>query len=71
VIPERECLEIKFRKDKGKGGRVSGMKTKYKLFSPKKRILRVTRVPTNDGYPENLSVLQFNIIMKLHLIRNR
>lgn len=47
-------VEIKVRKDKGKGGRVSGVKTKYKLFSPKKRILRVAGVPTNDGYPENL-----------------
>ena len=24
VIPERECVAIKVRKDKGKGGRVSG-----------------------------------------------
>jgi hypothetical protein len=71
VIPEREYLAIKVRKDKGKGGRVSGMKKKYKFFSPKKRILRVARVPANDEYPENFSVLKCNIIMKLHLICNR
>lgn len=41
VIPGRECVAIKVRKNKGKGGRVSGMKTKYKLFSLGKRILRV------------------------------
>ena len=28
VIPEREYLAIKVRNDTGKGGRVSGMKTK-------------------------------------------
>jgi hypothetical protein len=41
VIPERECVEIKVRRDIGKGGRVSGLKIKYKFFSPKKRILTV------------------------------
>jgi len=41
VIPKRECVAIKVRKNKGKGGRVSGTKTKYKLFSPEKLILRV------------------------------
>jgi hypothetical protein len=34
VIPERECVAIKVRKDIRKGGRMSGMKKKYKLFSP-------------------------------------
>jgi hypothetical protein len=36
VKPERECVAIKVRGNRGKGGRVTGMKTKYKLFSPEK-----------------------------------
>jgi hypothetical protein len=36
VISERECVAIKVLKDKGKGGNVPEMKTKYELFSPKK-----------------------------------